>query len=111
MIPCVCAEFHDAKGNILHSIRPADLRLVQDAPESIRQDPLYGMLLREGSIRVPESKEELKLLENEPTVKAQAPAAETADVPASDPAAAEDAAPAAASADSPAQKPSGRKSK
>ena len=74
MIPFVCADFHDGKGNVLYSIKPADLRMVQDAPESIRQDPLFAMLVRDGSLRVPESKEELKLLENEP--KEKTPAAE-----------------------------------
>ena len=113
MIPFVCADFHDDKGNVLYSIKPADLRMVQDAPESIRQDPLFGMLVREGSLRVPESKEELKLLENEP--KQKAPAAE---LPESDKAAVKESTPAEAIAGeasaeaAPAeQKASGKKSK
>ena len=66
LISRVCAEFHDNAGTVLFAIRPADrLRLI-DAPDSIRQDPLYDMLLHDGSIEVPYNKDEQKKLENDP---------------------------------------------
>ncbi len=69
VVPYVCAEFHDRNGTVLHTIQPADLRGVTEVPDSIRQDPLFDMLVRDGSLRVPETKEELKQLENDPVQK------------------------------------------
>ena len=54
---------------MIHTIRPADLRMVCDVPEAITQDPLYGMLVADGSIRAPETREALKQLENDPEQK------------------------------------------
>ena len=73
VVPYVCAEFHDRNGTVLHTIQPADLRGVTEVPDSIRQDPLFDMLVRDGSLRVPETKEELKQLENDPEAKPQDP--------------------------------------
>ena len=62
----VCAEFHDRAGEILFTVRPGDLLRPMEVPDSICQDPLFGMLVRDGSISVPGNKEELKQLENDP---------------------------------------------
>ena len=70
IVAYVCAEFHDKTGTVIHRIRPEDLRIVTEAPEAIRKDPLFDMMVREGSLRVPETKAEVKKLENDPEPKA-----------------------------------------
>ena len=65
----VCAEFHDKSGAVLFAIRPADRMSFIEAPESIRQDPLFDMLLRDGSLETPTSKADQKKLENDPEKK------------------------------------------
>ena len=64
----VCAEFTDGKGNVIYRITPAD-RLVykDDAPEAIRGDLLFRMLVADGSIEVIETAEQKKKLESDPT--------------------------------------------
>ena len=78
IVPYACAEFHDKSGAVIHTIRPADLRLVSEAPEAIRQDPLFDMMVRDGSLQVPETKAEVKKLENDPVQKAPGEASTTA---------------------------------
>ena len=70
IVPYVCAEFHDKTGAVIHKIRPEDLRIVSEAPVAIQQDPLFEMMVRDGSLRVPETKSDLKKLENDPDAKA-----------------------------------------
>ena len=67
----VCAEFHDRAGAVLFAIRPSDRLLFVEAPESIHQDPLFDMLLRDGSIQMPETGKERAKLENDPEGKIQ----------------------------------------
>ena len=62
----VCADFYDKNRNLLHRITPRDLNLFQDAPESIRQDPLFQMLVDDGSIKFPEDARTNRALENDP---------------------------------------------
>ncbi|MBR0267962.1 MAG: hypothetical protein IJQ71_11105 [Clostridia bacterium] len=69
IVAYVCAEFHDKTGTVIHRIRPEDLRVVTEAPEAIRQDPLFDLLVREGSLKVPDTKNEVKKLENDPEPK------------------------------------------
>ena len=69
IVPFVCAEFHDKTGAVLHTIRPADLKMICEVPESITQDPLYDLLTADGSIRAPETREVLRQLENNPVQK------------------------------------------
>ena len=67
IISHVCAEFHDAAGNVLYRIRPDHRKaIIMDAPESIRQDPLFDMLVHEGSLEVAVDgdRKDLKRLEN-----------------------------------------------
>ena len=61
----VCAEFHDAKGNVLFAITPATRLSFVDAPESIKQDLLFDLLVREGSLEVTKEGKNVAL-ENEP---------------------------------------------
>ena len=67
IVPYVCAEFHDRSGNVIHTIRPHDLKIINNSvPDAIRQDPLFDLMVREGTLQVPETKEEVKKLENDP---------------------------------------------
>ena len=69
----VCADFTDGKGNVIYRITPAD-RLVykDDAPEAIRGDLLFQMLVADGSVEVIETVEQRKKLESDPTAGAAA---------------------------------------
>ena len=69
LMSTVCAEFHDRTGAVLFAIHPADLMSFIDAPESIRQDPLFDMLVRDGSVKIPSNKDEIRKLENDPVQK------------------------------------------
>ena len=62
----VCAEFHDKHGIIVFQVRAQDLGKVIEAPEAIREDPLFKMLKDEGSLDVPGSKQEMKEIEDDP---------------------------------------------
>lgn len=62
----VCAEFRDRTGAVLFAVTPETRLTFQEAPESIRQDPLFGMLLSDHSIEVTEDKNKKKALENDP---------------------------------------------
>ena len=73
MLSRVCADFQDVKGNVIFRIRPADrLRYIDDAPDAIRDDLLFKMLVAEGSIEVVESAAQRKALEQDPTAGALA---------------------------------------
>ena len=84
----VCAEFHDASGAVLFTVTPETRLTFQEAPEAIRQDPLFHMLLNDGSLELPTTKEKQKQLENDPMKKpgktgsAKEEPAETAEMPA-----------------------------
>ena len=62
----VCAEFHDKSGAVLFAVTPQTRLTFQEAPESIRQDPLFEMLLHDHSIEVAEDTGRRKQLENDP---------------------------------------------
>ena len=62
----VCAEFHDRSGAVIHRITPAMIGLFHDAPESIRGDLLFDMLLKDGSIKTPEDARKDRNLEQDP---------------------------------------------
>lgn len=69
----VCAEFHDRAGQVLFRVTPQTRLTFQEAPESIRQDPLFDMLLHEHSIEVAEDTSRKKQLENEPEAPKEEP--------------------------------------
>lgn len=90
IVPYVCAEFVDDKGDVLYRIKPEMLRTMQEAPESIANTLLFKMLVNDGSIKTPETAAQKKLLEQDPTlgmgadgkeVKEEAPAEEAAAEP------------------------------
>ena len=62
----VCAEFHDKSGAVLFTVTPRMRLTFQEAPESIRQDPLFTMLLNDHSIEVADNTVRKKQLENNP---------------------------------------------
>ena len=68
-VPYACAEFHDASGNFLYRITADQLRITTEMPESIRQDPLFALMVKDESLKAPDSKLELKILENDPDAK------------------------------------------
>ena len=78
IVPHVCAEFHDRDGTVLYRIKPNQLRaIIVDAPESIRQDPLFDMLVSDRSLEVVTDRQQLKRLENDPEPKARETAEDT----------------------------------
>ena len=66
VVPFACAEFHDKSGNVIHRIHAHELRNITEVPDAIVQDPLYALMVEEGSLKAPESKLDLKALENDP---------------------------------------------
>ena len=66
VVPFACAEFHDKSGNVIHRIHAHELRNITEVPDAIVQDPLYALMVDEGSLKAPESKIDLKALENDP---------------------------------------------
>jgi hypothetical protein len=50
----------------IHRIHAHELRNITEVPDAIVQDPLYALMVDEGSLKAPESKIDLKALENDP---------------------------------------------
>ena len=72
-MPRVCADFYDKNRNLKFRITREDLGTYVDAPDEIVQDPLYKMLLDDGSIKLaPENIKEKRALENDPMAGADA---------------------------------------
>ena len=63
----VCAEFHDRTGRTLFSIRPSMLLTFLEAPDEIWSDPLFDLLVRDGSLEAVESVSRKRELENNPS--------------------------------------------
>ena len=68
----VCAEFHDQSGAVIHRITPAMLGLFHDAPDALRGDLLFEMLVSDGSIKRPEDAKKDRNLEQDPMKDAAA---------------------------------------
>ncbi len=68
----VCAEFHDRNGAVIHRITPAMLGLFHDAPDVLKGDRLFEMLVADGSIKRPEDAREDRNLEQDPMAGAYA---------------------------------------
>ena len=68
----VCADFYDRKRNLIHRITQRDLGLFRDVPESIQQDPLFQMLVDDGSIKYPADAAKDRALEQDPYAGADA---------------------------------------
>ena len=84
LISHVAAEFRDRNGNTLYTIRGSQRNTFLAVPDTIRQDPLFDLLLQDGSIDIPETALKTAALENDPTEgitpdgkKAKVPVTET----------------------------------
>lgn len=62
----VCAEFHDRNGNLIHRVTPETRLTFQEAPEAIRQDPLFQLLVDDGSLEAAVTPVQKRKLEAEP---------------------------------------------
>ena len=62
----VCAEFRDHTGAVVHRVTPETRLTFREAPESIREDPLFHLLLEEGSLEAAVTPARRKGLEAEP---------------------------------------------
>ena len=62
----VCADFRDKNGVKLFTVTPQTRLTFQEAPEAIRDDPLFRMLLADRSIEVADNGPRMKQLENDP---------------------------------------------
>ena len=77
----VCADFHNKKGELVHRVTPANRLTFHEAPEAIREDPLFRMLLAERSLEVSDNGPRKRKLENDPEA-AEQPKAENESRPA-----------------------------
>ncbi len=62
----VCAEFHNPRGEVIFRVTPATRLTFLEAPEEIRSDLLYQMLVADGSLEAVESVDRKKRLEQDP---------------------------------------------
>ena len=62
----VCAEFHDKTGAVIHRVTPETRLTFREAPEAIREDPLFSMLVSDGSLEAALTSARKKVLEAEP---------------------------------------------
>ena len=63
----VCVDFHDAHGHIVFSVTPATRNTFQHAPDAIQEDPLFGLLCKDGSLEAQITQARQKQMENDPT--------------------------------------------
>ena len=62
----VCADFHDRSGAVIHRVTPENRLTFHEAPEGIREDPLFRMLVEEGSLEAAVTPVRQKQLEADP---------------------------------------------
>ena len=62
----VCAEFYDKHNNPLDRITPRDLGSFREISDAVKQDPLFQMLVDDGSIKYPADDAKDKALEQDP---------------------------------------------
>ena len=64
----VCAEFHDETGAPLFTVTPSRRLTFVEAPEAIRGDPLFRLLVEDGSLEaaVHPDQQALRALEQDP---------------------------------------------
>ena len=62
----VCAEFRNSHGLIIFQVPVCEKNAVVEAPEEIRSDPLFGMLIAEGSLEIVRDEAQQKELEQDP---------------------------------------------
>ncbi len=62
----VCVDFHNHRGETVHRVTPANRLVFHEAPETIREDPLFQMLINEGSLEAAVTQVRKKELEADP---------------------------------------------
>jgi hypothetical protein len=62
----VCADFYNRQGELVHRVTPAGRLTFHEAPEAIREDPLFRMLVSEGSLEASVTPVRKKELEADP---------------------------------------------
>ena len=68
----VCAEFRDRSGTVIYRVTPETRLTFREAPEAIREDPLFELLIREGSLEAAVTPVRQKQLESAPLEGADA---------------------------------------
>ena len=68
----VCVDFHDTHGNPLFSIKPDQRLTFLEAPDTIQQDPIFQMLLDDGSLEASLNPIRRHQLEQDPVDGAEA---------------------------------------
>ncbi len=62
----VCAEFRDRTGAVIYRVTPATRLSFREAPDAIREDPLFQMLVDEGALEASVTPIRQKQLEADP---------------------------------------------
>ena len=62
----VAAAFYRRDHTPIFEVNARDLLVILDAPDELKSDPLFGMLVKEGSLQVINSEETQKLVELDP---------------------------------------------
>ena len=62
----VCAEFRDHTGAVVYRVTPESRLTFREAPDSVREDPLFRMLVNEGSLEAVSAAGQRKVLEADP---------------------------------------------
>ena len=60
----VCVEFRDSRGTPVFRVTPGDRLSLLEAPEAIREDPIFSLLVAERSLEVVTSEKQAKQLED-----------------------------------------------
>ena len=68
----VCADFHNKSGALVHRVTPANRLTFHEAPDAIREDPLFRMLVEEGALEASITPVRQKELEADPLGDADA---------------------------------------
>ena len=67
----VCAQFRDTRGKEIFTVNCGMLNQFMEVPDAIRQDPLFAMLLADGSVKTNVSSAEQKTLEKDSMADAE----------------------------------------
>ena len=73
MLSRVCALFRNRAGKELYTVTPEKrLTILDDVPEEIQEDPLFDLLVADGSIEVSLSASRRRMLEQDPVQETDA---------------------------------------
>ena len=63
----VCVDFHNKKGELVHRVNAANRLTFHEAPDSIQEDPIFQMLVNDGSLEAGVTAARKRTLESDPT--------------------------------------------